>query len=126
MPKEAEKLIAQGFYNDAFDVVLRKIHFTWSGDFWTREVVSTYQNEINSIYLYQGDIDVNLTNFLEIIESEDNLKFYASAWDNNDGEMVLTRNGKVKNQQSTFVDTFETSLELTWLNNFPLDTAWYF
>ncbi len=37
-----------------------------------------------------------LINFLEIIESEDNLKLYASEWEvDNDGEMVLTRNGKV-------------------------------
>ena len=66
MPKEAEHLIAQGFYNDAFDVVLREIHFSRSEDFWTREVVSTYPNVINNIYLYEGDIDGILIDFSEI------------------------------------------------------------
>ena len=60
-----------------------------------REVVSTYQTVINNIYLYQGNIDGNLVNFLEIIEPEDNLKLYVSVWEvNNDGKMVLTENGK--------------------------------
>ena len=43
MPKEAEQLIAQGFHNDAFDVVLREIYFAQSVDFWMREVISSYQ-----------------------------------------------------------------------------------
>jgi hypothetical protein len=47
---------------------------------------------INYIYLYQGDIDGNLIDIVEIIESEDSLKLYASVWEvNNDGEMVLTK-----------------------------------
>ena len=51
---------------------------------------------INNIYFYQGDIDGNLVDYLEIIEYEDNLKLYASVWQvDNDCEMVLTRNGKV-------------------------------
>ncbi len=45
---------------------------------------------------YQGDIDGKLINFVEIIESEDNLKLYASVWEvDDDGEMVLTKIGKV-------------------------------
>jgi hypothetical protein len=61
-----------------------------------REVVSTYQNVINNIYLYEGDIDGNLINFLEIIESEDNLKLYSSVCEvDDDSKMVLTKNGKV-------------------------------
>ena len=77
MPKEAEQLIAQGFHNDVFNVVLREICFTRSVDFWMREVVSTYRTVINNIYLYEGDIDGHLIDFLEIIESEDNLKLNA-------------------------------------------------
>ena len=77
MPPEDEELIARGD---------QKMHSVWhsgtsqSVDFWTREVIiiSTYQAVINNIYLYQGDIDGNLVDFLEIIESEDNLKLYAS------------------------------------------------
>ena len=61
-----------------------------------REVVSTYQTVLNNIFLYQVDIDGNLIDYLEIIEYEDNLKLYASVWEvDNDGEMVLTKNGKV-------------------------------
>jgi len=54
--------------------------------------VSTYQNEISNIDLYEGDIDGNLINFLEIMEPEDSLKLYASVWEvNDDGEVVLTK-----------------------------------
>jgi hypothetical protein len=96
MPKEAEQLIAQGFHNDAFDVVLREIQFTRSVDFWMREVISTYRNVINDIYLCEGDIDGNLIDFLEYIKSEDNLKLYSSVWGvDNCGKVVLTKNGKV-------------------------------
>jgi len=96
MPKEAEQIIAQGFHKDAFDVVLWKLCFARSVDFWMREVVSTNQIVINNIYLYEGDIDGNLIDFLEIIESEDNLKLYASVWEvDNDGKMVLAKQGKV-------------------------------
>jgi hypothetical protein len=73
MPKEAEQLMAQGFHNDECNVVLREICFAWSVNFWTREVTSIYQTVINN-YLYEGDIDENLIDFLEIIEYEDNLK----------------------------------------------------
>ena len=69
MPNSAEQLIAQGFHNDAFDVVLREIRFKRSGDFWMGEVISTYQDVINNIYLYEGDIDGHLIDFLEITES---------------------------------------------------------
>ena len=73
-------------------MALQEICFARSVDFWTREVVSTYQTVINNIYLYQGDIDGNLVNYLEIIEYEDNLKLYASVWEvDNDGEMLLTK-----------------------------------
>ena len=66
MAKEADQLIAQGFHNDALDVVLWEICFARSVDFWMREVVSTYQTVINNIHLCQGDIDGQLINFLEI------------------------------------------------------------
>jgi hypothetical protein len=52
MPTEAEELIARGDHKKAFDVVLREICFKRSVDFWTREVVSTYQTVIKNIYLY--------------------------------------------------------------------------
>ena len=51
MPIEAEQLIAQGFHNDAFDVVLRERRFTLSMDFWIREVVrkrKEVQKKLNS------------------------------------------------------------------------------
>jgi hypothetical protein len=117
MPEEAEQLIAQGFHNDAFDAVLREIHFAQSVDFWMREVVSTYQMVINNIYLYEGDIDGNLIDFLGIIDSEDNLKLYASVWEvDDDGEMVLTKNGKVvisKEPSLTLLRLCENSLDST-------------
>ena len=51
---------------------------------------------INNIYLYQGDNDGHLINFLELIESEDNFKLYASVWEvDDDSEVVLTKHGKV-------------------------------
>ena len=78
MPTEASELISRGDHKKTFEVALREICFTWSVDFWMREVVSTYQTVINNIYLYQGDIDGNLVDYLEIIEYEDNLKLYAS------------------------------------------------
>ena len=96
MPTEAEQLIAQGFHNDSFNVVLWEICFTQSVNFWMREVVSTYQTMINNIYLNEEDINGHLIDFLTIIESEDNLKLCASVWEvDNDGEMVLTKNAKV-------------------------------
>ena len=92
MPKEAELLIGQGFHNDAFDVVLWEFCFARSVDFWMRVVISTYQMVINNIYLYEGDIDGNLIDFLEIIESKDNLKLYSSVWEvDDDGKVVLTK-----------------------------------
>ena len=92
MPTDASELISSGDHKNAFDVALREICFTRSVDFWMREVVSTYQMVINNIYLNEGDIDWYLIKFLENIESEDNLKLYASVWEvDNDGEMVLTK-----------------------------------
>jgi hypothetical protein len=86
-------------------------------EFWTREVVSTYQAVINNIYLYQGDIDGHLVDYLEIIEYGDNLKLYASVWEvDDDGEMVLTRNGKVaisKEPSSTLLRLLGNSLDST-------------
>jgi hypothetical protein len=68
-------------------------------------------------YLYGGDIDGNLINFLEIIESEDNLKLYASVGEiNDDGKMVLTKNGKVvisKEPLSTLLRLLGNSLQST-------------
>ena len=73
-------------------MVLREICFAQSVDFWLREVVSTYQMVIINIYLNEGDIDGNLISFLEIIESEDNLKLCASVWEiNNDSKVVLIK-----------------------------------
>ena len=117
MPTECEEFIERGDHKGAFDVVLREICFARSVDFWTREVVSTYQTVINNIYLYQGDIDGNLVNYLEIIEYEDNLKLYASVWQvDDDGEMVLTRNGKVtinKEPSSTILRLLGNSFDST-------------
>jgi hypothetical protein len=117
MPIEASALISRGDH---------KRHLMWrSGKsvlhdlcyFWTREVVSTYQTVINNIYLYQGDIDGHLVDYLEIIEYEDNLKLYASVWEvDDDGEMVLTRNGKVaisKEPSSTLLRLLGNSLDST-------------
>ena len=67
MPTEAKELIARGDHKKAFNVVLQEICFARSVDFWAREVVSTYQMAINNIFLYQGDIDGNLVDYLEII-----------------------------------------------------------
>ena len=117
MPTECEEFIERGDHKGAFDVALREICFARSVDFWTREVVSTYQTVINNIYLYQGDIDGNLVDYLEIIEYEDNLKLYASVWQvDDDGEMVLTRNGKVainKEPSSTLLRLLGNSLDST-------------
>ena len=64
-------------------------------DFWTREVVSAYQTVIKNIYISEGDIDGHAIDFLEVIEREE-LKLYASVWEVDDnGEVVLTRAGKV-------------------------------
>ncbi len=41
MPKEADQLIAQGFHNDDFDVVLWEICFARFVNFWMREFTST-------------------------------------------------------------------------------------
>ena len=46
---------------------------------------------INNIYLYEGDIDGHLIDFLEIIESVGNLKLYASGEVDDDDEVVLTK-----------------------------------
>ena len=117
MPTECEEFIERGDHKGAFDVALREICFARSVDFWTREVVSTYQTVIKNIYLYQGDIDGNLVDYLEIIEYEDNLKLYASVWQvDDDGEMVLTRNGKVainKEPSSTLLRLLGNSLDST-------------
>jgi hypothetical protein len=86
-------------------------------DVWTGDVVSTYQIVINNIYLYQGDIDGNLVDYLEIIEYEDNLKLYASVWEvDDDDEMVLTKNGKVvisKEPSSMLLRLLGNSLDST-------------
>ena len=83
-----------------------------------REFISTYQRGINNMYLYEGDVDRNLIDYLEIIESEDNLKLYASVWDvDDDGEMVLTKNGKVvisKEPSSMLLRLLGTSLDSTF------------
>ncbi len=83
-----------------------------------REVVSAYQMVINNIYLYEGDMDQHLIDFLEIIESENNLKLYASVWEvNNAGEMALTKNGKVimsKEPSSTLLRLPGNSLDSTF------------
>ena len=51
---------------------------------------------INNIYLHQGDNHGQLIDILDIIESEDNLKLYASVWEvDDDSKTVLIRNGKV-------------------------------
>jgi hypothetical protein len=72
---------------------------------------------INNIYLYQGDIDGHIVDYLEIIEYDDNLKLYASVWEvDDDGEMVLTRNGKVaisKEPSSTLLRLLGNSLDST-------------
>ncbi len=81
IPTEAEELIARGDHKKAFDMALREICFARSVDFWTREVVSTYQMVIHNIYLNEGYIDRNLIDYLEIIEYEDNLKLCASVWE---------------------------------------------
>ncbi len=115
MPTDASELMSSGDHKKAFDVALREICFARSGDFWMREVISTYQTGINNIYLYQGDIDGNLVDYLEIIEYEDNLKLYASVWQiDDDGKMVLTRNGKVaisKEPSSTLLRLLGNSLD---------------
>ena len=49
MPTECEEFIERGDHKGAFDVALREICFARSVDFWTREVVSTYQTVINNI-----------------------------------------------------------------------------
>jgi hypothetical protein len=71
----------------------------------------------NIIYLYQGDIDGYLIDFLEIIESEDNFKLYASVWEvDDDSEVVLTRNGKVvisKELSSPLLRLLRNSLDPT-------------
>ena len=54
-----------------------------------------------------------------------NLKLYASIWEvDNDGKMVLTKNGKVAINKEPLL----TLLRLLGnsLSNIPLDTAWYF
>ncbi len=62
-------------------------------------------------------IDGHLINFLEIIEYEDNLMLYASVWEvNDDGKMVLTKNGKVvisKAPSSTLLRLLGNSLDST-------------
>ena len=64
-------------------------------DFWTRELVSAYQTVTNNIFISQGDTDGHAANFLEVIEREDSLKLYASAWGVDDyGKMVLTKASK--------------------------------
>jgi hypothetical protein len=72
---------------------------------------------INNIYLHEGDIDGNLIDFLEIIESKDNLKLYASVWEvDDDDEMVLTKNGKViitKNPSSMLLKLLGNSFDST-------------
>ena len=107
----------RGDHKKAFDVALREICFARSVDFWTREVVSTYQTVINNIYLNEGDIDGNLIDFLEIIESKDNLKLHASVGQvADDGEMILTRNGKVaisKEPSSMLLRLLGNSLDST-------------
>ncbi len=66
-------------------------------DFWTREVVNTYQTVLNNIYISEGDVlDRHAINFLQEIELEDNLKLHASVWEADDnGKMVHTKDGKV-------------------------------
>ena len=77
----------------------------------------TFPTKINNIYLYEGDIDGHLIDFLETIESEDNLNLYASVWGvDDDGEMVLTKNGKVvisKEPSSTLLRLLGNSLNAT-------------
>ena len=69
-------------------------------DYWTRELINAYDNDIRNIYILEGDIDGHLVNFLEDflegIESNDSLKVYASVWEvNDDGKIVYTKDGKV-------------------------------
>ena len=91
MLNEADYLIAHGFHNEAFDAVLQELSFEQSVDFWTREVVNAYQTVRNKIMSSEVVIDGQLVDYLEVIETEDNLKLYASVWERKDnGEIVLT------------------------------------
>ena len=90
------------------------LHDLWILDERSHQYLS---NGDKNIYLYQGDIDGNLVDYLGIIEYEDNLKLYASVWQVDDnGEMVLTRNGKVaisKEPSSTLLRLLGNSLDST-------------
>ena len=118
MPNEAEQLIADGFHNDAFDVVLQKMRFERSVDFWTREVVNAYQTVLNNIYISEGDVfDGHPVDLLDEIEMDDQLKLYASVWEvDKNGEMVRTKDGKVvvsKEPSATLMRLLEDQLDPT-------------
>ena len=96
MLNEAEQLIAQGFHNDAFNVVLQEMHFKRCMDLWSRVVHDVHQMVISNIYIYRGDGYAPFVNFLEKIELEGDLKLFASLWKADDGgKMVITRDGKI-------------------------------
>ena len=74
-------MIADGFHNEAFNVVLQKMRFERSVDFWTREVVNAYQTVLNNIYIAEGDVfDGHAVDLLEEIEMDDQLKGIIYLW----------------------------------------------
>ena len=73
----------------------REVCFERSVDYWTRKLVSAYNNVITNIYHSEEVIEEHLVDYLELIESKD-LKVYASVWEvNHNGELVYTKDGKV-------------------------------
>ena len=96
MRNEAAKLVEERLHCDAFDAVHHEICFERSVDYWTRELINAYDNVIRNIYFSEGDIDRQLVDFLEEIESKDSLKVCALVWEvDNNGKIVYTKDGEV-------------------------------
>ncbi len=68
MLNEAEQLIAQGFHNDAFNVVLQEMHFKESVDFWLVNVLYAYKMVLITMYWQRGNVDGHAINVLETNE----------------------------------------------------------
>ena len=90
MMNEAGKIVEKGLHREAFNTVNHEICFEQSVDYWTRELINVYNNDIRNISISEEVIDGHLVDYLEGIESKD-LKVYASIWEvNNNGKIVYT------------------------------------
>ena len=91
MPDEAEQLIAQGFHKAAFDVVLQEMRFKQSVDFWSGKVYDAYYMVLINMFWYYGNVDGHAVDLLKEIELAGDLKLFASFWEMNDDNTVVTK-----------------------------------